>query len=80
MQAYTGYKVSEFLKDRHPYVPPKPTPLIDPEQVAVAYNERSIPKLADLLKYESLSLEKRRDALHTLNELASHQETKEIMI
>jgi len=80
MQSYTRYKVSEFLKDRHPYVPPKPSPLMDPEQVAIAYNERSVPKLADLLVYERLSPQKRRDALHTLNELVSHQETKEIMI
>lgn len=81
MQSYTRYKVSEFLKDRHPYIPPEnQPPLIDPEQVAVAYNERAIPKLADLLIYMELSSEKRRDALHTLNELVSHQETKEEMI
>jgi hypothetical protein len=80
MQSYTPYKVSEFLKDRHPYVPPPKTPLMDPEQVAVAYNERCVPKLSDLLNYDKLSREKRRDALHTLNELVSHQETKEIMI
>jgi hypothetical protein len=80
MQSYTRYKVSEFLKDRHPYVPPQPTPLMDPEQVAIAYNERCVPKLSDLLIYEKLSPEKRRDTLHTLNELVSHQETKEIMI
>jgi hypothetical protein len=80
MQSYTPYKVSEFLKDRHPYVPPPKTPLMDPEQVAVAYNERCVPKLSDLLTYNKLSKEKRRDALHTLNELVSHQETKEIMI
>ncbi len=80
MQSYTRYKVSEFLKDRHPYVPPKPSPLMDPQQVAVAYNERCVPKLADLLVCEDLSPEKRRDSLHTLNELVSHQESKEIMI
>lgn len=80
MQSYTCYKVSEFLKDRHPYVPPAVDKLFDPEQVSVAYNERAVPKLADLLKYEKLSPERRRDALHTLNELVSHQETKEIMI
>jgi len=80
MQSYTRYKVSEFLKDRHPYVPPKPTPLMDPEQVAVAFNERCVPKLKDLLVYEPLNSQKLRDALHTLNELVSHQETKELMI
>lgn len=81
MQSYSIYYASEFLKDRHPYIPdPNPRPLIDPEQVAVSYNERAIPKLADLLIYEQLTPEKRRDALHTLNELVSHQETKSDMI
>jgi hypothetical protein len=96
MQSYISYKVSEFLRDRHPYIPSKeipeypyytdlseserPVPLIDPEEVAIAYNERCIPKLSDLLVYKPLSPEKRRDALHTLNELVSHQETKVLML
>lgn len=81
MQSYTLYTTSEFLKDRHPYIPdPNPRPLMDPEQVSIAYNERAVPKLADLLLYDKLSSEKRRDALHTLNELVSHQETKVDMI
>jgi hypothetical protein len=81
MQSYTVYKVSEFLKDRHPYIPEKnPRPLIDPDQVAIAYNERAIPKLADLLVYPELSSQKRTETLHTLNELVSHQETKVEMI
>ena len=55
MQSYTHYKVSEFLKDRHPYIPPKiQSPLNDPEQVSIAYNEKAIPKLADLLIYKKL--------------------------
>ena len=59
MQSYTSYRVSEFLKDRLPYIPPKDArPLMDPEQVAVAYNERAVPKLADLLTYKELSSEK----------------------
>ncbi len=50
MQSYTLYTTSEFLRDRHPYIPdPNPRPLMDPEQVSIAYNERAIPKLADLL-------------------------------
>ena len=81
MQSYTLYQASEFLKDRYPYIPdPNPRPLMDPEQVAIAYNERAVPKLADLLIYPPLSSQKRRDALHTLNELVSHQETKCDMI
>jgi hypothetical protein len=96
MQSYISYKVSEFLRDRHPYIPSKevpeypdyshmaenerPVPLIDPQEVAIAYNERCIPKLSDLLVFMPLSHKKRRDALHTLNELVSHQETKALMI
>lgn len=81
MQSYSIYKVSEFLKDRHPYIPPKDErPLQDPEQVAIAYNERAIPKLADLLINDNLSTHKRKETLHTLNELVSHQETKTEMI
>jgi len=81
MQSFTYYHVSEFLKDRHPYIPPeKEVILMDPEQVTLAYNERTIPKLGDLLVYPPLSDKKRRDTLHTLNELVSHQETKTEMI
>ena len=81
MQSYTLYTTSEFLKDRHPYIPdPNPRPLMDPEQVSIAYNERAVPKLADLLIYDKLSSQKRLAALHTLNELVSHQETKCDMI
>jgi len=81
MQSYTIYKVSEFLKDRHPYIPSRvERPLLDPEQVAVAYNERAIPKLADLLTYTDLTSQKRIETLQTLNELVSHQETKAEMI
>ncbi|MCQ2821420.1 MAG: hypothetical protein MJ252_29520 [archaeon] len=81
MQSYTLYTASEFLRDRHPYIPdPNPRPVMDPEQVALAYNERAVPKLADLLIYDQLTSEKRRDALHTLNEIVSNQEQKELMI
>jgi hypothetical protein len=81
MQSYSVYTVSEFLKDRHPFIDDgRYKKLIDPDQVAIAYNERAIPKLADLLIYKELSCEKRRDALITLNELVSHQETKTEMI
>ena len=81
MQSYTLYLASEFLKDRHPYVPDlNQRPVHDPEQVSLAYNENAVPKLAALLVYDKLSPEKRRDALHTLNEIVSNQETKEIMV
>lgn len=96
MQSHISHNVSEFLKDRLPYQDnfPKPEydmsiqveenerriPIIDPQEVANAYNTRSIPKLANLLVYEGLPSDKRRDALKTLNESVSHQETKSMMI
>lgn len=83
MQSYTVYKVSEFLKDRHPYQRNENDnkfKLNDPEQVSVAYNERAVPKLSNLLTYRDLNSSKRRDALVTLNELVSHQEAKVEML
>jgi hypothetical protein len=96
MQSYISHNVSEDLKDRLPYKDnfPKPEydtnvpigenerriPIIDMQEVANAYNTRSIPKLANLLVYDGLPSDKRRDALKTLNELVSHQETKATMI
>ena len=80
MQSYSVYKDSEFLKDRHPFLPPPETPIMDPEQVSIAYADRSVPKLADLLVYKNLDTKKRRDAVHTLNELVSNQELKADMI
>lgn len=74
MKSYIPYRVSEFLFDRHPYLPPNPEVIImDPNEVTVAYNERCVPKLGDLLLYKELSVENRVVALKTLNELVSHQ-------
>ena len=74
MKSYFPYKVSEFLFDRHPYLPPVPEViLIDANEVAIAYNERCVPKLGDLLLNKDLIIEKRVIALKTLNELVSHQ-------
>lgn len=83
MQSYTVYKVSEHLKDRHPYIDndnEKKKRTLNPNEVALAYNERAIPKLAALLKNKNLTFEKITDALITLNELVSNQELKVEMI
>lgn len=42
--------------------------------------DRQIPKFAEILLFPDLEPEKRRDALITLNELVSHQETMDEMI
>lgn len=82
MQSYKVYKVSEMLKDRHPYVKEDNLMrnVIDPTEVAVAYNERAVPKLAEMLVLDNLAWDRRRDALITLNELVSHQESKVEMV
>lgn len=80
MQSFQRYDVSEFLKDRHPYLDPPFTSEIDRSQVTLAVFFRKIPKLADCLNFENLPYHLRADALHTLNELVSHQESKDTMI
>jgi len=42
--------------------------------------DRSIPKLLEILLMEGIEDFKYRDALITLNEMASHQENKEMII
>lgn len=80
MQSFQKYDVSEFLKDRHPYLDPPFTSAIDPSQVTLAVFFRKVPKLADCLDFENLPFHLRTDALHTLNEMVYHQETKDEMI
>lgn len=80
MKSYKLYQVSEFLKDRHPYIPKEEDNYIDPQEVSTAYNERMIPKLTELLLDETLPKEKKYDTLYTLNQLVSVQETKAEMI
>eukprot|EP00357_Protocruzia_adherens_P006027 CAMPEP_0114974080 /NCGR_PEP_ID=MMETSP0216-20121206/1323_1 /TAXON_ID=223996 /ORGANISM="Protocruzia adherens, Strain Boccale" /LENGTH=500 /DNA_ID=CAMNT_0002334667 /DNA_START=20 /DNA_END=1522 /DNA_ORIENTATION=+ len=79
MQAYEYHEVSEHLRDRHPYLEPPFRVGVDPEQVTVAVFDRAIPKLADVIMTE-LEAKKLRDALVTLNEMVSHQESKDDMI
>lgn len=80
MQSYEEYLVSEFLQNRHPYLLPPLTSEIDPNQVTLAVFFRKVPKLAACLEYLELSDEKRDDALHTLNEMIYHDQTKDVMI
>ena len=80
MQSFQKYDVSEFSKDRHPYLDPPFTSDIDPSQVTLAVFFRKIPKLADCLNFENLPYHLRTDALHTLNEQVYHQETKDEMV
>jgi hypothetical protein len=80
MQSFQKYNVSEFLKDRHPYLDPPFTSDIDPCQVTLAVFFRKIPKLAACLNFENLPFHLRADALRTLNELVTHPETNDEMM
>ena len=80
MQSFQKYDVSEFVKDRHPYLDPPFSSAIDPSQVTLAVFFRKIPKLAECLEFDNLPYHLRTDALHTLNEMVYHQETKDEMI
>jgi len=79
MQSYQEHLVSQFLKDRHPYLEEPFTSEIDPSQVTLAVFFRQIPKLAEALRFESLPDHLQKDALHTLNELVSDPSKKDTM-
>lgn len=79
-----GYKkhiVSEFLKDRHPYLEPPFKDREDPTEVFHAVFDRSIPKLVEILSFDDeLPSQNYREALMLLNQMSSHQENKDMMI
>lgn len=80
MQSYQLHVVSEQLKDRHPYLEPPFAARYNKTEVHYAVFDRSIPKLIEILLMEGIETHKYRDALITLNELASHENDKDSMI
>lgn len=78
-----GFKkhiVSNFLKDRHPYLHSPFNQRYDPKEVFHAVFDRSIPKLVEILAMEELPAQSYKEAFMLLNEMSSHQENKLIMI
>ena len=78
-----GFKkhiVSNFLKDRHPYLHSPFNQRYDPKEVFHAVFDRSIPKLVEILDMEDLPADSYKEAFMLLNEMASHQENKLTMI
>mmetsp|Transcript_33997 Transcript_33997/g.47101 ORF Transcript_33997/g.47101 Transcript_33997/m.47101 type:complete len:424 (+) Transcript_33997:164-1435(+) len=72
------YGASEFLKDRHPDLSaPFPADVI-PEEIAVAYGRRHVPKLVDVISLpdDQLPDEERARCLRYLLHLLANQETK----
>jgi hypothetical protein len=72
MQSYKLHIVSEHLKDRHPFLEAPFNARYNKTEVHYAVFDRSIPKLIEILLMEGIESQKYRDALITLNELASH--------
>lgn len=77
MQSYEEHRVSQFLRDRHPYLDPAFPKIIDSNQVTLAVFDRRIPKLVECIANPNLPIDRCEDALHTLNEIVAHQETKD---
>lgn len=80
MQSYEHHIVYESLQRRHPYLQEPFTSDIEPQQITVGVFDRMIPKFREVLIQQDLEHEACRDALKTLNELVSHQETMDKMI
>lgn len=80
MQSYKPYVVPESLDKRHPYIQEPFTSKVDPKEITLAIKERAVPKYLEVLKNPEVEATIKRDALKTLNEIVSHQETKDIMI
>jgi uncharacterized protein (UPF0147 family) len=76
------HHTSSQLRDCHPYI--EETSVFNPEvhkhEVAVAFGDRTMPKLAALLTVEGLSDEDRLDALIFMHKLLSDQEQKSVAI
>ena len=80
MRSYEHHIVPENMRNRHPYIQDPFTDEIDPEQITKAVFDWQIPKFAAVLLNNDLSSSLKWDALKTLNEMVSHQETMDEMI
>jgi len=79
LQAYNRHIISEHLKDRHPYLEDIRGHL-KVDEVSTAQGERLFPRLVELLSMPSIAPEKLVEALHTICDLCSHQESKTVAI
>lgn len=80
VHGFRKHIVSNFLKDRHPYLESTSKQRYDPTEVFHAVFDRSIPKLIEILDNDQLPALNYREAFMLLNEMASHQENKLVMI
>ncbi|RLN47615.1 hypothetical protein BBJ29_005631 [Phytophthora kernoviae] len=70
------HRVSDQLRDRHPYMDQEFQESYNPKEVTRAYGARAIPKYAELLAMEDLSDEDRCKALQDLRGLLSSPDAK----
>ncbi|KAE9027135.1 hypothetical protein PF005_g4620 [Phytophthora fragariae] len=70
------HRVSDQLRDRHPYADQPFLESYNPEEVTRAFGARAIPKYAELLAMEDLPDEDRCRALQDLRELLSSPNSK----
>lgn len=80
LHGFEKHIVSNFLKDRHPYLEGPFKDRYDPTKVFHAVFDRSIPKLVEILNYDDLDPLEYRQCFMLLNEMCSHQENKDEMI
>jgi hypothetical protein len=80
VHGFKKHTISNFLQDRHPYIPVPYSQRYDSKEVFHSVFDRSIPKLVEILDMENLPDQNYREAFMLLNEMASHQENKMIMI
>eukprot|EP00698_Gefionella_okellyi_P000005 TRINITY_DN10005_c0_g1_i1.p1 TRINITY_DN10005_c0_g1~~TRINITY_DN10005_c0_g1_i1.p1 ORF type:complete len:322 (-),score=61.71 TRINITY_DN10005_c0_g1_i1:156-1121(-) len=67
------WKVSDQLKDRHPYIDRN---VINPKEIAVSFGREAIPRLLDLSRNPDMTAEELVQCVHEFNLVLSHQETK----
>lgn len=75
LQGYNRHIVSEFLKDRYPYLEDINGHLKH-DEVSMAFGDRIFPRLVEQLKTPSMQPEKLSEALSTICDLCAHQENK----
>ncbi|CAE8584774.1 unnamed protein product [Polarella glacialis] len=75
LPAYKRHIISEFLKDRSPYLEDI-TGHLKAADVSTAFGDRLFPRLVEQLKSPGMAPEKLVEALRTICDLCSHQENK----
>ncbi|OLQ14838.1 hypothetical protein AK812_SmicGene958 [Symbiodinium microadriaticum] len=79
LQAYNRHIISDHLKDRHPYLEDIRGHLKG-DDVSMAQGDRLFPRLVEQLTAPNMAPERLVEALRTVCDLCSHQESKTVAI